>query len=87
MNHQPVSFEDIRAGKTNIPYKIVYRDLSRPNGYKPGVELTESETGRGNSIAVGDDTEFYVVQPDESVIFYGKDYDGAYQISCHPLHF
>lgn len=78
MDRQPVLFEDIKAGKTNISHKIVYRDLSRSNGYKRGVELTKSETGRGNSIAARKDLQFYVVQPNESVIFHGKDYNSVY---------
>ncbi len=74
---RPPTLEDVKNGKTRVPYKIVYRDLLRPDGYRRGVELTDIKTDRKHSMAVGEDPDFYTVEPGESVIFYGKNFKGT----------
>lgn len=79
LRKQPYSAADLLAGHTAIPgVKIVWRERAMNEPGKPGyinlrsiLSDTNCRPGKGDTV-VNETTGFYVVGPNESVIFVSK---------------
>ena len=74
LHYRPLSLEEIQSKKSHIPYEIVHRDVVRDLSHKTHTQLVDLNYARGTDCIVADEENgFYVVGPEESVIFVGRD--------------